>query len=110
MNNTNLHAFVAAIMGMRATTPLLGGSYTAIAGATHPGGDIINNLKKHTLAFATEYQKDIPSAATLKTLSAAIEGSLSLAIAMSLLYEAQAGPLIDSLHTLTDDRVAALQQ
>jgi hypothetical protein len=82
----------------------MGGASAGILGATGTNGQIINSLRTHAIAFATEYVKRTPDQKKLAELAQQLEGSLYSVKLVSGISDAKLGELIAEIRTLVDSR------
>lgn len=99
-STTKLDIFIEKIM--RVNVMRMGGAFAGILGFSGADSEIVNNLKKATIAFAHEYSKPAPSQDRLIHLSQEIYGCLNTLQLTYTLSEKEANLLIDDLQILMD--------
>lgn len=107
MKHTSLNKFVEQVMNIEADYAGMRGASAGILGATGTNGQVVNNLRAHTLAFADEYVKQPSDQGRLGELSHQLEGSLQSVRLVSGISDDKLGELLSELHALMDERPAA---
>lgn len=92
--NTTLHRFTEKIMSINTGFVGMGNASAGIVGASGSDDQVVNDLRKNTLAFAAEYSKPQPDHDKLMPLAQAVEGSLQT---------------VKLLHGLSDKKLEELQ-
>ena len=80
----------------------MGGASAGIIGSAGADNDIIYNLRKSAIAFASEYNKTKSNHDELEQLSQEIGGYIQTLHVIGTLSEAEVDKLIDELQMLTD--------
>lgn len=102
MKDTHLNKFVEQVMKIEADYAGMRGASTGILGATSTGGQIVNDLRAHVLAFASEYVKLPLDRKKLAELSRQLEGSLRSVKLVNSISEARLEELLSELRSLID--------
>jgi len=100
-SSAKLDLFIERVM--RVNIMRMGGAFGGIFGFSSTESEIINNLKKSTIAFACEYSKPTPNQDELIQLSQEIYGCLQTLQLTYTLSEKEANDLIDELQMLTSN-------
>jgi hypothetical protein len=102
VKDTPLNKFVEQVMEIEADYAGMGGASAGILGATGTNGQIVNDLRAHAMAFASELVKRSPNQKKLFELSYQVEGSLQSVKLVNGISDAKFEALISDLHALTD--------
>src|SRR5665647_600172 len=100
MPMSNLNHFLESVMHVNVLR--MGGASAGIIGSAGADSDIIYNLRKCAIAFASEYHKPKSNHDELEKLSQEIGGYIQTLHVIGTLSEAEVDKLIDELQMLTD--------
>ena len=81
----------------------MGGASAGIIGSASAVSDIVNNLKRSSVAFASEYSKSDSNNVELERLSDEIAGFLQTLQLMYVLSEGEANKLTDELQIFMEE-------
>lgn len=98
---SKLHRFLENIMRINVTN--MGGAAAGIIGSSDAGNDILNDLKKSSVAVAQEYQKKERNQDELATMADQITGYLQTLQLTHTLSERTTEELINQLDELMDE-------
>ncbi len=79
----------------------MNGAGAGIMGSSGVEFDVVQNLQKSALQFATEYRKSSPNQAILREATARLSGALQTLGVLSILSEQETNDLMQQLHRLT---------
>lgn len=103
MKDVLLNKFVERVMKIEADYAGMNGASAGILGATGTNGQIVNDLRKHTMAFAGEYVKQSAEHERLVRLSYQVEGSLQSIKLVNGISDTELERLLSDLHMLMDE-------
>jgi hypothetical protein len=98
--NDNLKSFVGQIINLEANVQGASISSAGFAGAASPRQHSLDDLKRKTLEFASEYRKNDPSKEKLKELSNEVEGNLLGLNSLQVIDNNKLNSLTDELYSL----------
>jgi hypothetical protein len=98
---SNLNLFLERIMNINVLH--MGGASAGIIGSASAVSDIVNNLKRSSVAFASEYSKSDSNNVELERLSDEIAGFLQTLQLMYVLSEGEANKLTDELQIFMEE-------
>lgn len=87
---------------MRINVLRMGGAGPGILGSSGADGEVVHNLKKSAIAFASEYRKPQTNQAELERLTNEVAGSFQTLNLMNTLSDEETNKLLDQLQGLTD--------
>ena len=100
MRATKLQLFLKDVMSLNAGFSGMGGAQAGVIGSRSTESDVITDLRRNTMAFATEYQNAHANRTSLKKLADNLEGSLRGLYAISAISEATLSALLKELNHL----------
>jgi len=103
MRQNPLNSFIEQIMKVEAGYAGMGGASTGILGMSGTNGQIVLNLRRDAIAFATEYVQHNQNKAQLNTLAQQLEGSLQTVKLVDGISDDKLKLFVDELHDLVSN-------
>jgi len=103
MKDTPLNKFIEQLMKIEPDYAGMSGASAGILGATGTHGQIVNDLRKHAMAFASEYVRQPTCHEEVIKLSHQLEGALESVRLVNGVSDAKLAGLLSDLRTLMDE-------